>query len=106
MPSLLSGPELYDAVMDGIEPDLTTENLEDTKEMILQASPEQRVEMAARYEQAYRMFDEKAKEYEKRWMEQFRAYKHAAMHTLEGQLKREDDAAVQSIEAQISATHS
>ena len=103
MPALLSGPELYDAIMDAIESDLTTENLEDTKEMILQASPEGRAEMAARYERAYTEFDVKSKEYEKRWMKQFHAYKHAAMQAVEQESHEADDASVLSIEASMNS---
>lgn len=87
MPFLFTGPELYDLIMGGIEPDLTADNMERTKQSILDATPEARAEMAKRYDLAFTEYDKQAEEYQREWNEQFKQYKRRSMRELEAQVQ-------------------
>ncbi len=86
-PFLFTGPELYDLIMGGIEPDLTAENMEKTKQAILDVTPEQRAEMAKRYDLAFAEYDKQAEDYQREWNEQFKQYKRNSMQQLEAQVQ-------------------
>ena len=104
MPFLLTGPELYDLIMSGIEPDLMVEHMERTKQAILDATPEKRAEMGRRYDLAFAKYDVRATEHQEQWMEQFRQYKRTSMQQLEAQVRAADNHAIGQLESDISSS--
>ncbi len=69
-PLVPSGEDIYDALMADIEMDLITVNLPLLDEKYAGETPGQKAERMARYEAAYKAYDEAFKQ----WLEKLRAY--------------------------------
>ena len=99
---LVSGSDLYDVIMADIEPDLVSVNLEGTKQRVLDASLDERKEMAERYSDAFIAYDKRIAEYEKEWAQNFRTYKHRSRLSSEAFLGEKEKEALTSLEQKFS----
>ncbi len=99
---LLDGTELYDAIMDEIEPDLLSGNLERTKQWLREALPEERAEMTARFTEAFKEYDARMGEFEKDWLKQFAAHKRTGMKSLEQKMQAGEDQDITALESKFS----
>ena len=99
---LISGSDLYDTIMGAIEPDLTSANLETTKQRVLDATLDERKEMATRYSDAFVEYDKRVGEHEKEWAKSFHTYKRQSLVSSEAFLGSEEKDMLTSLEQQFS----
>lgn len=99
-----SGQEIYDAIMAGIEPELTTAGLETLEQVYANESEQDKAARAARYDAAFLEYDKQFQVYSDQWMDSLRSYKRTAVSSLEKENREtEDKAALDSIESSLSA---
>lgn len=91
-PPVLTGRELYDSIMGGIEPDLLSSNFPFAPDAFKGETPEQRAARAKRYNAAFQEYDRRFAKYQDDWNEQLRTYKRHAMEYIEqGAATKEGD---------------
>lgn len=93
-PAIPTGQELYDSIMSGIEPELTTEGLKTLDAKYAHESEEEKKERAARYDAAFKEYDRQFQDYNDSWMKELRTYKRSAIASVEEQSRATEDKAV------------
>ncbi len=106
MPPIATGEQLYDLIMAEVDPRLMSGNIEATKKMIMEATPEERVKFAQELETSFAAYDALAKEEQQAWAEQFHAYKREVMRGMQMEERSKDEQTMHTIESQISDTQS
>ena len=74
--------ELYDTLMEKIEPELLSYNIPYVKEMAEADTPEERKARGERYTQAFAEYERQLAAYQKEWAAQFVTFKHASFSAL------------------------
>lgn len=87
---ILTGQELYDQIMAGIEPELVSTAIPALKEKYKDETPEQTKARAERYEQAYDRFDEAFDAYLATLDRDLHEYRRQAISSAEGRDKVQD----------------
>ena len=82
-PQILSGKEMYDTLMRGIEPELLSENLPKLKEQYSNETPEQQRERGARYDRAFAEYDKRFQVYVAELHAKVVQYRKQALHGIE-----------------------
>lgn len=100
--AVIGGPAVYDRIMGEIEPMLTSANLEATKAKVLAASPEERAEMATRFDLAFQEYDREVAEELKVWEEQFLAYRRASRKFVEEFIAGHEQTVLSDMEHQMT----
>lgn len=100
-PVVMSGAELYNQIMSGIEMDLTTENMPtlDTK-YEGESDADQKIRMTG-YSEAFAEYQNQFDEYQKKQSEEIRSYGNNAMSYIENQDRATDDDALNSLETSM-----
>jgi hypothetical protein len=101
--SPLGGDVVYDLLMSGIEPELTSENTEHILELAKDDTPEERKERAERYARAFEEYDRQFAAAEREWVQQFTAYKRASFKALEEEVATKDQDYLSSLESSMSS---
>lgn len=97
-----SGQEIYDSIMAGIDPELTTAGLETLDTKYTTETEEEKAARAARYDSAFAEYDKQFDAYNSKWMESLRTYKRTAIASVEKENRdTEDRAALDSIESSL-----
>lgn len=102
-PPILTSDELYDSIMGRIEPELVTANQELVDELIKYDTSEERKERAARYERAFKTFEEEFKKEQAAWDQSFHAYKQSVLATLHDFSRERDEKSIERISSSIQA---
>lgn len=99
-----SGQEIYDTIMAGIDPELTTAGLETLDTKYATETEDEKAARAARYDIAFAEYDKQFQLYNDQWMETLRTYKRTAIASLEKENREsEEKAALDSIESSLAA---
>lgn len=100
--SVPNGQELYDAIMSGIEPELTTAGLETLEEKYVNETEEEKAVRSAKYDAAFLEYDKRFQEYNDEWVARLRTYKRTAIASLEQESREtEDKNALDTIESSL-----
>jgi hypothetical protein len=83
MPVILSGQEIYDMIMSGIEPELTSSQLPLLDEKYVTETEDEKNARADRYEHAFEEYDKQFQAYSDKWADDLRKYKRAAVQSVE-----------------------
>jgi len=102
MPPILTGDEIYDSLMQAIEPELMIAAMPTLEEKYKNETPEQAKERAARYQKAFDTYDQKFEEYKRNWQEQWGKYKRQAMRGAEEKNRVEETNDLSAVEAAIT----
>lgn len=97
------GRELYDQIMGGIEPELTSAQLPLLTDRYKDETPEARSARAARFKKAFAEYQKQFNEYTVKWEEQMRHYAHALQTGVEEGEKASDDDTIQGLDDAISS---
>lgn len=100
-PPVLTGKELYDSIMGGIEPELLSVNFPIAPDAFKSETPKQRTERAKRYQAAFEEYDRRFAKHHSDWNEQLRIYKRHAMEYIERGAAMKEDSHLASIESSI-----
>ena len=103
-PPVFTGEEIYDMIMQEIEPELTSYELPTLDEKYKDESPEAAAARAERYNKAFDAYYKRFYEYCSEWGGQFRSFQHAAMRSLEGADREEEHIELQAIESNFTTT--
>ena len=98
-----TGDELYNLLMGGIEPDLTTDQLPLLDEKYAAETPEQAKIRAARYEKAFAEYDKQLNAYLAKLEAKVREYQSAARQSVENEERQKEGQALSGIEDAIGA---
>jgi hypothetical protein len=104
LPEVISGRELYDSIMNRIEPELTSANYPKIRELTANETTEQRKKRAERYIKAFAEYDRRFNREELRWQDQFIRYRRASMAELEQESAGVDRSYITSLESAISSS--
>lgn len=97
-PQVLSGDDLFDAIMSQIEPDLTTKVYPTLEEKYKGETPEQNAERKERYIKAVDEYKKRFAQYEMEWDARFRSAQAAVVASIEEIDRDEEDVQMQSLE--------
>lgn len=101
-PAVIPGPELYDQIMQYIDPELTTTGLTALEEKYRDETPEQSRARAERYKAAFAEYERRFAAYGAQWLEEFTRYQRQALATLEHSDREADDKVMSDMESQIA----
>lgn len=102
LPPLFFGEHaLYNFIMEQIEPELTTEGTKTLDEKYKSETPEERQVRAARYEKAFKLYDQRFAEYNAYWNKQMKDHQTAVMKNLEIDSLANDEADAAALEHSI-----
>ena len=101
-PTIPSAEELYNSIMRGIEPDLTTENIPGLSKKYAGETPEKKDARMDRYVAAYAAYDKAVAKYLKDLNKQVNAYRKEAFKSGEVKSKAAEAGQLSSIEAAFS----
>lgn len=82
-PVVLSGQQIYDMIMSGIEADLTSTQLPLLSQKYAHETADEKSARADRYTKAFEAYEKKFQEYCDQWSRDLRTYKRTAISTLE-----------------------
>lgn len=82
-PIIIPSAELYNIVMQSIEPELTSASLQSLDFLLKDKSPIELQASAHRYEKAFTKFYEQLKEYNGNWQQNLQSYKKNSRNSLE-----------------------
>ncbi len=101
-PPILDGDELYDFLMEGIEPELMNKNLPKIGALTKNETVEQRKVRVKRYAEAFTEFDARLTEYKREWDEMFAGYKRDSAKMAEELVSSAEADEMKKIEKQMS----
>ena len=102
MPPVLTGDEIYDSLMQTIEPELLIAVMPTLEEKYKHETPEQAKERAARYEKAFKEYDRKFGEYKENWIGQWNLYRHHVLHGAEKKSRTKESGGLRALEDAIT----
>ncbi len=97
-----SGDELYNSLMQKIEPELTTDQLPQLEARYKQETADQSKERARRYEKAFAEYDRQLEEYMSGLRTKLHAHQRIAMSSAELGARAEEEDALTAIESSIA----
>ncbi len=100
---LPTGQEIYDKLMLNIEPELVTKNLNVLDAPYKDESPASRTKRYKKYAKAFAEYRKKYKAWIQNLNRAVQTYKRAVKKAIENVSKHEEDQALRSLEAQMSA---
>lgn len=100
---LSSGEQIYDYIMNGIEPDLVSSAVGTLEEKYKNETPEQKEQRKERYDNAYAEYEKRYKQYRDTREQAMRLHKNKVMKSFEEEDREHDANGMQSIEQQISS---
>ena len=98
----LSGDELYNMLMRGIEPDLTTDQLPTLDAKYKDETPEQAKTRALRYEKAFKEYEKQLAEYLAQLSGKVHVYQTAARQSAEEDSRTQEGSQLSGLEDAIS----
>jgi hypothetical protein len=101
-PNIPSGKEVYDTIMNAIEPDLTTSKLPLLKEKYKDETQKEASNRAARYDRAFKEYDTRYQQYIFEKKGEMRIYRHNLFRLSEDRLTADESNELDSIASQIS----
>ncbi len=96
-PSIPGGRELYDSLMQTIEPELTTAGLATLAQKYTDETADQKVGRAKRYNDAFEEYERRFAAYNVEWMGQFTTFQHQALSSIEHLDRETEDAASEEL---------
>lgn len=100
-PVIKSGKEVYDSIMQEIEPELTTENLDTLDEKYEGETKEESKARAERYKQAFVEYKKRYAEYKRNKDEEVRTYGRDLMSTVEADAVNRETNKMTNLESAI-----
>ncbi len=101
-PKLLTGEQVYNLIMQAIEPELTTDQRSVLDEKYKGETPEQAKERVVRYRKAFEMYDIAYQKYMEELATAVRGYQTALRRDIEQGAKEKDSTGLTSIESALS----
>lgn len=98
---LPSGPELYDRIMAGIEPELMSGSVGGLRAKYADETPEEKEARGKRYAKAYAEYDTQYAQYQLKRDSSMLRYKSQALQSLEASSKQVEESEMSDLEAQI-----
>ena len=98
-----TGPQIYDALMSKIEPELMRANLGALDAPYKDEAPEARAARYKRYSKAFIAYKKAFKDWSKQLNKAVKAYKTALFKTVETLSQSKQDAALQALELQLQS---
>lgn len=102
-PLFLGEHELYDMIMQTVEPDLVSAVTPTLPEKYKDETPDDRRVRAKRYEAAFAAYDRRFAEYQQYWNGQMRTFEHASRTAAELRAKAQEEAELSTLEQTILA---
>ncbi len=102
--SKVSGDELYDTIMQTIEPELLMANLPHIDEPYANETDDQHKARYQRYSAAYDTYDVRFAEWISYMKQQLNTYRRTVMSAVEAELKQQESDELSSLESAISST--
>ena len=102
-PLFLGEHELYDMIMQTVEPDLVSSVTPTLPEKYKEETPDDRRARAARYEQAFATYDQRFAEYQEYWNGEMRKFEGASRTAAERRARAEEEAQLSTLEQTILA---
>lgn len=99
----LKPDDIYDALMQEIEPDLVSAQQATLKVKYADETPEAKAERAARYEAAFTEYDKRYEAFEQELQTKVRMYQKSAMQTVEQNTKDREQDDLTAIESSLAA---
>ncbi|MBU0458301.1 hypothetical protein KJ652_05680 [Patescibacteria group bacterium] len=103
-PLILSGQEIYDLIMGGIEPELLSGNLDSLSQQHEGETPQTKAERMQRYTNAFKEYKEQYEKYMEKLHTEVEEYKKAAMKYIETLTDKKEDSALEDLESAISTS--
>lgn len=101
-PVIPSAEEVYDSIMQNIEPELTTASIPTLEKKYANETEEERAQRTKRYQKAYAEYDKAYAEYERNLDRQVADYKKDAMKTAEKKSRAEEAELLKQLEQSFS----
>jgi len=102
MPSVLTGEQLYNQIMEAIEPDLLTTAIVGLDEKYKGETAEQKAARLERYRKAYETYDQKFQENHTAWYAEWAQYKKRALKSAEARNATKESQEMQNLEQSMS----
>ena len=83
LPPIFHGDDLYDFIMEEIEPELMGKNLPRVKELTKNETEEERTARAQRYAKAFAAYDERLKDHVEQWNDAMHVYEQNSLRMAE-----------------------
>ena len=103
IPSVPLPEELYNQLMGGIEPELTTGQVKILEEKYKDESPEQAQARAGRYSKAFATYRKQYAAQASAWDAQLRAYEHAVLAFFERYAQEQEQQHMTNLESSIAS---
>ena len=97
-PVIPNGEELYDYLMQQIEPELTSSQVHTLREKYKDESAQEKKQRSKRYKAAFATYDEVYKKYMEDLHDQVVAYKRNTMKSLEGKDREREEESMEQLE--------
>ncbi|ALM10373.1 MAG TPA: hypothetical protein DEB30_01830 [Candidatus Peribacter riflensis] len=102
VPVAQSGAEIYNKIMQEIEPELTTDQIPLAKEKYKDETPEQKKARGERYAKAMEEYERRYARHMQEQEAQVRSFKLGAIHFVEDKASQNDQQKMRSIESSFS----
>lgn len=102
-PTIPTGKEIYDHIMQGIEPELLSDNLPKLKEQYRDETPEEKDDRSARYNKAFEKYDKQFSIYMAELHERVTSFRRHAITELESRDRDGEQNKMQEIESFFNA---
>ncbi len=101
-PQILSGQEVFDLLMQGIEPELTSEGKKNLAQKYAGETSAQKAERKARYQKAFEGYDKAYENYMQKQRDAASQYRRTSFAAIEQDSKTKEDATLVTLSASFS----